>query len=169
MGNDLSSIPWKGESGVDIMGQDDTIQEITSEEQQILNDTSEAFHKFYTNPFTNYQILSPHKSIYLKAHGKNFELYQWIIEKTHFGDEKINLDYELEIDRLLDPRNFLSFQDLNKLWILYYATGHTVYTDRIKHTARNPLVNEDIRNEAMSSYNTNIKQGYLIDNDFHSY
>ena len=93
MGNDLSSIPWKGESGVDIMGQDDTIQEITTEEQQILNHTSKAFHKFYIDPFTNYEILSPHKSIYLKAHGKNFELYQWIIEKTHFGGSSENLDF----------------------------------------------------------------------------
>lgn len=185
MGNEISS------SGVDIMGQDDATQNLNPDELKILEQNKQSFYKFYTNPFLNDEIIKKHKDIFSKAFGQNFDLYEYYITKflnnnLHLSGFDLNLDsgqnrpaetsgfdldldYELETDRLLDSRNFLSTQDINKLWILYYATNNKIFSDRVKGIARNPLVHTNIREAAISTYNFNISNNYINDPDWFGY
>ncbi len=163
MGNNFSAA-----SEVDILGKNDT-QELTPEETKIVEDQNGIFSCFFRHPtMENYQALRANDDIYHKALSTKYKAFLMAVRET-FKDlqdpisEEESLDYNLEVDRLLDLRNALCARDLDILWTLYYATGDLQFTNRIKAVMNNDLQHELVRGSAKWSYDSHVKQGMLED------
>ena len=144
-------------------------EELTTEEIELIVKQSNIFTCFFRNPtLENYQAIRSNDVLYRKALGKKYTVFLMGVRGT-FEDlqdpltEIEDLDYELEVDRLVDLRNALSTNDLDVLWALYYATGDVQFPNRIKAVMNNGLQHTLIRGAASWSYDSHVRQGLLQD------
>ena len=171
MGAEFSSLEENAQRAVkpvDILGEDTTCrpEELTAEEKELLQNTVESFETFYKRPtLENYNLIKQHEYVYRKALGQTYTFFTWAIRFKYPVEEPLTeteaMDYTLELDRLLDKRNFLNAPDLDKLWMLYYATGDAKFPDRVKQIANNPLSHIIVRSAAEWSYRSHLEQGKL--------
>nr|QBK88138.1 MAG: hypothetical protein LCMAC202_05000 [Marseillevirus LCMAC202] len=164
MGNEFSSCS----ATENILGDDDT-QELTLEEVKAIEEQSDIFNCFYRHPtMENYIAIRSNDTIYQKALGNKYRVFVWAVRDTFTDlkeplEENDALDYQLEVDRLLDLRNTLTAGDLDRLWTLYYATGDQRFPNRVKSVSNNELQPEVVRGAASWSYDSHIQQGLLED------
>ena len=167
----IESSSFSNTSTRSIIGEDDS-QKLTAEEIKLVEDQSDVFNCFFRHPsLENYQAIRSNDVLYQKALGNKYKLYLWALCDTFTEldnpiDENDALDYQLEVDRLLDPRNALNASDLDSLWTLYYATGDQQFPNRVKSILNNELQHEIVRGAARWSYDSHIQQGMLEDPDW---
>jgi len=141
---------------------------LTPEEQKIINEQSKIFECFFRHPtFENYQTIRSIDEIYERCLGDKYRIFLLAVREknTSFEDplsdeEKSSL--QKTTSRLTSKDSILSPNDLDTMWVLYYATGESKYPERILH-----VCNEDtkqnfaVRGAAAWSYNSHVEQGKL--------
>jgi len=149
------------------MGDIQLLEELTKNTNELMKQKNMLRH-FFKHPTKElYQSIRINDEIYQSLLGTNkYKMFIWAVCETYPNfeealDETTNLDYQLEVDRLLDPRNILTTLDLDILWILYYATGNNTFTNRVKSVVCDELQYVLVRSAANWSYNSHVNQGLL--------
>lgn len=81
------------------------------------------------------------------------------------SDDTFNTTYfEEQSNKLLHgPMSALSAEDLDRLWILFYATGNVKYAHRVLDVAANVVTPVGVRDAAHWSYNSHLADGRLLE------
>jgi hypothetical protein len=141
--------------------------ELTPEERELIEETSYIFDCFFRHATPeNYLAIRKNDSVYQKALGKKYNLFLAAVSERYpnlgGSSEDSSLFYS-ESKRLLDIFTSITTTDIDLLWILYYATGDEIYSDRIYAISIDESQKHIIQKAAEWSINTNIDQGlYLL-------
>jgi len=141
---------------------------LTDSERAILDQHHEIFTRFHRTPTQqNLDKLRKHDDLYIRSLGDKYCIYlKAICEKWylgHFCSSDMN-SHRQEVARLLDFKSELDATDLDKLWILYYATGDIKYSDRVKAAFDGRSYSDfPIHLAAKWSYQSHMEQGLLDD------
>lgn len=149
-----------------IVGQDDT-SSLTPAEKALIVNQNEIFSCFFRNPtLENYNSIRTLRELYQKALGKKYDIFILAVRKENpsFHEPLDNIeDFFLrgEIQRLMSTESRLTAVDLDKIWILYYATGDKKYPERIVYISNDPKQHFAVKAAASWSYNSHYVEGKL--------
>ena len=140
----------------------------------IIKENQIIFTNFYKTPtIENYKIIRKYDKLYFDSLGIKYMIYYITLNRRYnFGENfsntfgiirgyLLNKWYDYEMNRLMKPTNLLSASDLDSLWCLYYATGDTIYPNRIRGIAFSNDQHILVRSAAIWSYNSHVNQKML--------
>lgn len=137
-------------------------ESLTNDERQLLESHDEIFSNFHLHPWQkNLDEIKNAEETYIKSIGWKYYVFLIAACNKHQLTAKYSVEHKTAYnhfhDKIMDLSTILYPSDLDCLWILYYATGDTKYSDRVKHVVTDKTQLKFVQAAAIWSYNSHVE------------
>lgn len=119
---------------------------------------------FKITNLSDFQYVISHKKSYLKIYGPKYNDFVIYHKRTFYPEllsDSENQDLQKIECLLAKPSSEITPEDLDGLWILYYASGDRKFPIRVLEIAKDVSSTFLIAGAARWSYNSHVQQGFL--------
>jgi hypothetical protein len=146
---------------------------LTEKDMELLEKRMPIFDYFYKEPtLENYRKIRDIDGQLTHALGSKYHLFLSTIREIYpsLGEPLNRLEkrwLKTSIEGLMYSINTTA-SDLDRLWILYYATGYKEFPAKIQSIIRDPNIHYVVRSAATWSYKSHVDKGQIPQNVSHN-